>query len=95
MGFRYLGLLALAAGLCQADSFKQMKKDSDQEISDMYKEQKETEKALRQESQELNNEQDKGWHKYLKEQNKPDKAWSQATKQEQKDFRKWWKKQDK
>jgi hypothetical protein len=95
MHLRCLSVLVLAAGFCAADSFKQMKKDNDQAISDMYKEQKETEKALRQESQELNAEQDKGWHKYLKEQKKPDKAWSQATKQEQKDFRKWWKKQDK
>ena len=44
--------------------------------------------------QELNNEQDKGWHQFLKEQDKPDKAWNKATKQEQKSFRKWWSKHE-
>jgi hypothetical protein len=83
-------LLVLLAVPCIADSYKQMQKDTNQQLSDMYKEHKDSEAAMRKASQELNNEQDKGWHQYLKEQNKPDKAWNKATKQEQKSFKKWW-----
>ena len=77
-----------------ADSYKQMQKDTNQQVKDMYKEQKESKAALGKANQELSNEQDKGWHKYLKEQDQPDKAWNKATKQEQKSFRKWWSKRD-
>jgi len=87
-------ILSCFATLGFADSYKQMEKDTNQQVKDMYKEQKESNVAARKESQELNNEQDKGWHQFLKEQDKPDKAWNKATKQEQKSFRKWWSKHE-
>lgn len=87
-------LLLVLAAPGFADSYKQMQKDTNQQVKDMYKEQKESKDAMRKANQELNNEQDKGWHQYLKEQDIPDKAWNKATKQEQKDFRKWWSKRE-